>query len=152
MSVVATITRLREVLTSDLVGIERVYGADSEDENLGLPGGLTEFPAALIWLGQTTDYRQHPGGSDTHEYEISLFLVGGTLTHAAASAARALPFVDRLISLGQQHLNIASVTYFRFQRQGGLEVLNHSGGQYLGFEITFAVTETNTGVDFERGE
>lgn len=149
MNRVTVAQRIREVVE----GIEGMLAAYAPDDNgeTRIPGGIAEFPVAIVLPGRVVEYRQNPGGSHRSEYEMTVLLIVAPPSELGEAAYAALPFVDRFIAAFASHLALSgAATYARLERTSGLGVLEWGGQQYSGEEIVLLVDETET-VTFARG-
>lgn len=150
MSIAAAITQLGEVLrgVTDADGRPlRVFTAAETGAN-GIPEAINQFPAAIVFPGQTTGYRlvQQEEG---HEYEVHVQLLesAGFLAERTASA---LPLLELVLDAMSDAIGLVNgegqrlVTMITFQRQSGLVELVYSRGpdfemHYAGYDCTFKV-------------
>lgn len=150
LSLTTVIARMRE-LVAQVEGLEAVYAPTGLDAQ-GVPDALHEFPCAVLRLGRTVEYNTAAGGAaHEHVYEVIVDLFSA----AAASEDRAyvtLPMIDRILELMTGNVGLGGrVRWCLFKGQSGDGTLVYGGQEYLGYELTFEVSESAS-VTFELGE
>lgn len=124
----------------------------ADDGDAGIPEVINEFPAAIVFPGQTTRHElRQPRLQHVYEVHIQVLESAGFLGDRMAAA---LPLVDLIIDRFAQEIGLGDapgadetgrlVTSCVFKRQQGLQEFEYAAGDYAGYDIVLQVDEKRT--------
>lgn len=156
LSTTTVIRRIRE-LVATVEGVEACY-APTEQAREGIPEVLTQFPCAIIYLGPTVEYGSANGGgggayggAHEHVYNVTVWIMCAA-AGTTERAAQGLPILDKVLAVMAGNIGLGErVRWCLFKVQSGYGTLPYGGQEYLGFELTFEISEAAE-VTVERGE
>ena len=149
LSTTAVVRRVRELLAS-VDGVRAAYGP-TEQAREGIPEALSDFPCAVVWLGATKEYGSANGGGGSngggysgaheHVYDVSVWIICAA-AGASERAAQGMPILDAVLTKMASNITLSGlVRWCLFQSQSGYGTLTYAGQEYLGYEMTFEVSE-----------
>lgn len=135
-----------EAVRAALEEIEEIVAAYAPSQASPHAGGLptaldaVDMPAALVMPGRTVQYILNPG-RHRHTWQLRvLLLIGGADFSEAAYVAGPMP--DAVIVEMAQHLTANGHANVILMAEGtGLSTIEWAGGEYLGYELIFNVSE-----------
>ena len=126
-------------LIDEVTGFERVFAASSSDQH-SIPGAINEFPTVVVYPGETIDYIL-TAGQHRHTYEVNVDVFCRAGGDTGASAAQAMGLVELVLEKFAVNIGGTWANSCLLIRNSGLATLEYNGIDYLGWRLTYRVSE-----------